>query len=103
MPEIEEITWRQLTGNKFSIALHPAMLHEDGYLRQQRIRKIGDDRKTIFNVVYDREYLIEYVGKTVCRHLFAAGKEKTLDLVSEAWDNYYPNTVRRPVKSAVNR
>ncbi len=103
MPKAETITWRDLTGNKFNRSLHPAMLHNDGYVCQSAVRRIGEAEKTIFKIIYDREYLIEYVGRTVCKQLFVVGKEETLNLVSEAWDNYYPNTVRRAVRPVADR
>ncbi len=102
MFEAKTITWRDLTGNKFLKSLSPAMLSDDGYIKQQAIRRIGEADKTIFKVIYDRDYLIEYIGRFVCRNLFTLGKEETLNLVSEAWDNYYPNTVRRAAKSVAS-
>ena len=89
MPEIETITWRELTGNRYNQALHPAMLSEAGYVAQRAIRRIGDVEKTIFNVVYDREYLLKTVGKRICQTLFVLGKEETLKVVGEAWDFIY--------------
>ncbi|PSB11100.1 hypothetical protein C7B62_06630 [Pleurocapsa sp. CCALA 161] len=92
MDEIETISWRELTGNKFLRTIDPAMLTEKGYVKRSALRRIGDRDKTMFDVVYDREYLIKAIGKTVCKHMFIIGKEKTLELVSEAWDTCYPNS-----------
>ena len=91
MPEIETINWKELTGNKFNRTLHPAMLTEQGFVRQTNVRRIGDRDKTIFDVVYDRQYAIEYLGKSVCKNLRVLGIEEILDLVEEAWDYTYPN------------
>ncbi len=89
MPEIETITWREMTGNKFIKALHPAMVSEAGYECNKSIRRIGDPVPTMFKVIYDRQYVINYIGKGICKTLFVLGKEGVLDLVDEAWDNYY--------------
>lgn len=67
------------------------MLTESGYVKQCAIRRIGERKRTLFNIVYDREYLIRSVGRIVCKPMFVLGKEKTLELVSEAWDDYYQN------------
>jgi hypothetical protein len=93
MNEIETITWRELTGNKFVRGIDPAMLTEDGYIKRSAIRRIGERKRTVFDIVYDREYLVRSIGKTICRPLFILGKEKTLNLVSEAWDAYYQTSL----------
>ncbi|NJK58739.1 MAG: hypothetical protein HC939_23545, partial [Pleurocapsa sp. SU_5_0] len=92
MKEIETISWRELTGNKFVRGVDPAMLTKNGYVKQSVIRRIGEARKDIFNVVYDREYLIGTIGQSICRPMSILGKEKLLKLVSEAWDVCYPYT-----------
>ena len=90
MGEIETISWRELTGNKYVRRIDPAMLTERGYIKQSAIRKIGERKRTMFNIVYDREYLIRSIGRIICKPMFILGKEKTLELVSEAWDTCYP-------------
>ena len=82
------ISWRELTGNKFMKAIDPAMASQAGCIKSQRIRRIGDSEKTIFNVRYDREYLVQVLLRKVCRRLSVLGKEEVLFLVSEAWDLY---------------
>jgi len=61
MREIKTITWRDLTGNKFLKALHPAMLSKENYVCTQRIRRTGDPEPEIFKVLYDREYAVNYL------------------------------------------
>jgi hypothetical protein len=73
--------------------IDPAMLTKEGYVKQRAIRKIGERRRTMFNIVYDYEYLMRSIGKAVCRPLFIIGKERTLKLVSEAWDIYYQTSL----------
>lgn len=87
---IETITWRELTGNKFVRGIDPAMLTAQGFVKQAAIRRIGDRNRTFFNIVYDREYLLEAIGRLICKPMFVIGKEKTIELIAEAWDNYYP-------------
>ena len=91
MPEIEAISWQELTGNKFIKSLHPAMLTERGFVRQASIRKVGEKEKTIFNVFYNRQYVIEYLGRFICKNLQVLGLEGILDLIEEAWGHTYPN------------
>lgn len=90
MNEVENITWRELPGNKFSRGLSPAMLTEEGYVRQSAARKIGTRGRAFFNINYDREYLLGAIGNFICKPLFVIGKEGVLALVAEAWDSYYP-------------
>ncbi|MEL6438692.1 MAG: hypothetical protein AAFQ80_05475 [Cyanobacteria bacterium J06621_8] len=95
MGDIPSISWRKLTGNKFVVALCRAMLSEAGYIRQQNIRRTGDDGKCLFEVEYDRDYVMEFIGRKICKPLFSIGKQGVLDLVSNAWDYCYPNTTEK--------
>ena len=87
-PEIKDVSWKELYGNKFNKSLHPAMLTEEGYVSLVRIRKIGSREKDAFNVTYDREYALEFLHKKVCRPLSYLGKEKLIEAINEAWDLY---------------
>ena len=99
MREVETISWQQIAGNKFMKNIEPAMTAERGYIRQQRTRRIGEPNKTIFNVVYDRDYLSEYIFTKVCKPLFVLGKQEVLNLVEQSWDAYYgENAVVLPSK-----
>lgn len=97
MNEIEEITWRELTGNKFRVALHPAMLAKGGYTKRLGARKIGDMTKTMFDVTYDREYVATWIAKGLCARLFSLGKKGIVELVEKAWDDTYPNATEKAV------
>lgn len=100
MSEIETISWRELTGNRFVRGLDPAMLTSRGYVKQAAIRRIGERKRTLFDVVYDRDYLIQAIGRYICKQMFVIGKEKTLELVSEAWDAYYPSSTEKALAIA---
>ena len=89
MPDVETISWQEMTGNKYIKALHPAMTSKAGYETIKSIRKIGDAVPTVFRVIYDRQYVLEYIGNGICKSLFVLGKQGVLNLVDEAWDNYY--------------
>ena len=78
-----------MTGNKYSKGLYPAMLSDEGYISQKSIRRIGGDAPEIFRIIHDRQYAIQYIGTRLCRPLFALGRQGVLNLVGEAWDNYY--------------
>ena len=99
MREVETILWQRLYGNKLNKGLDPAMATERGCIKQQRTRKLGDTQKTVFNVVYDREYLSEYIFIRICKPLFVLGKQEVLNLVEQSWDAYYgENAVVLPSK-----
>lgn len=101
MREVETVSWLQLVGNKFNKALHPAMSTPEGYLKQSRTRVINTPAKTIYNVLYDQEYLSEYIFNFICKPLLVLGKEKVLSLVENSWDSYYgENAVVLPSKRA---
>ena len=103
MREIETISWRELTGNKFNKSIDPAMLSDDGYIRTINIQRVGDFGKSLFYVVFDREYLIEWISRKICKPLFVLGKQGTFDLVAEAWDYCYGKTEKaEPVKTGSN-
>ena len=103
MREVETISWRELTGNKFSKAIDAAMLSDDGYVRPISIKRLGDRDKSLFYVVFDRKYLIEWISRKVCKPLFVLGKQGTLDLVAEAWDYCYSKTeTKDPIKAVGN-
>jgi hypothetical protein len=89
MTTTKSISWKDLTGNKFSVALHPAMDSEDGYHRQQLIRRVGEASKTAFVIRYDRAYLLRYLATKICRPLFSCGKERAVQLIAKAWDLHY--------------
>lgn len=88
MNEVNETTWRNLTGNKFVMALHPAMLSGSGYIKQQRIRKTGDTDASLLNVKYDSDYLLQVIVRKLIKPLSVLGKEKVNDLIDNAWDLY---------------
>ena len=66
-----------------------ANAHPPLYVSEKPIRRIGDTVATLFNVIYDRDYLINFVVIKICKPLFGLSKEKVLELVSETWDKYY--------------
>lgn len=103
LPEVETISWRDLTGNKYNKTLHPAMLSDEGYINQQAIRRAGDAGKTIFDVIYDHEYLLSYIDKHLCSKLFTLGKEEVVKLVAESWDTCYGVSKVRPTVKAANK
>lgn len=91
MPETEVISWRDLTGNKFVVALHPAMLSEVGYTKNQQIRKTGEPVPTFFKVCYDRRYVLEVIIRKFCKPLFVLGKDELINLIESAWELAYPD------------
>ena len=89
MAKVETVHWSELFGNKTNKGLHPAMASERGYVRQTRTKLIDSPVAGVYNVVYDKDYLSEYMFIKICKPLFVLGKERTLELLEEAWDSYY--------------
>ena len=87
--EVHKITWREVTGCKFNRALHPMMA--DRYYIHSSLRRTGDTEKTMFEIEYDRDYLVGWMATRVCSPLQTLGKEEILKLVDEAYDqlNYH--------------
>ena len=103
MREVETISWRCLFGNRFNKTLDPAMATERGCIKQQRVKRVGDTQKAIFNVVYGKDFLSEYIFIKICKPLFVLGKQEVLDLVEQSWDAYYgENPVVLPSKRQVS-
>ena len=100
MSEIETISWRQLTGNKYNKTLHPAMLSDQGYIRQQGIRRIGDVEKTIFNVFYDRDYVVEYLEKVVFIKLRVIDLKDLIEISLDALSNVHKDITYSEVAEA---
>jgi hypothetical protein len=98
---IEAISWRQLTGNKFVKGIEPAMLSETGFVKRTAVRRIGDRERTFFDVVYDREYLLQAMGRWLCKDMYSVGKTEMIKLVGEAWDLYYPELPPAAIGSEV--
>ncbi len=86
--EIEILSWRELTGNKFSKGLNTAMLEPDGYQALTRIRQIGSAERKLYNVVFDYDYALNYLICKVFRTLPELNRQKVLDLINEAYDLY---------------
>lgn len=88
MSDIQTITWRQLTGNKFVTTINTAMLSEAGYVKQQSIRQIGGELPKVFYVVYDEDYLLQILLRKVIRPLSVLNKEKVQEIIDNAWVLY---------------
>ena len=88
MPEIPTISWSDLPGNKFIKALNPAMFSEQGYMSTQKVRKAYCPSK-IFRVVYDQDYLLEWIISKVVKPLSPQGKTKLFQLIDEAWNKFH--------------
>jgi hypothetical protein len=75
-----------LTGNRYLQGVLPEMFADSGCIKQQRIRKTGDMTPSVFDVMYDRDYGLEFLSKKLCKRLQALGREQVHRLIDEAWD-----------------
>ena len=82
-----QITWREVTGNRFNRSLHPAMLSENGYHVHAALKRLGDTEKSFFDIVYGEDYVLGWLTCKLCNPLSYLSKEEILDLVSKAYDN----------------
>lgn len=87
MKEPYQITWREVMGNKFNRSLHPAMLSPKKYHVHSNLKRLGDTEKSLCDIVYGEDYVLEWITYKVCVPLNRVDKEKILDLVSKAYDN----------------
>ena len=85
MVEMHQITWREITGNKYNRSLHPSMVSPNKFYKSSQIRRIGDANKSVFVIEYDKEYLLGWLHSKVCKPLGALGRDKILELVKEAY------------------
>ena len=85
MSQIETISWRDLPGNKYTKSLDAAMVSEQGYVIFGKVRHCHEPKAKMCNVIYDREYVIEFLNKRVLLALAVLKKEMIDELVDEAW------------------
>lgn len=93
MDEIKTISWRELTGNKFNSALHPAMLCKSGYRTVKQIRRTGESIPDVFTIEYDRDYVLEFLSRKVCKPLSNFGKQSAMEVLEEALVLYEKNSL----------
>jgi hypothetical protein len=91
MHESEKISWRMLTGNKFIQGLAPEMFSDHGCLKTKRIRKSGELERSVFEVVYDRDYGLQVLSRDIVARLETLGKDKVHALIDEAWQIHDEN------------
>lgn len=89
MSEFKSLNWRCLPGNKYSKALEPSMLTEQGCLKNQSVRHCHSPKGEMFNVIYDKEYVLTFLSKRIISNLCVIGKDKIHDLIDQAWDTTF--------------
>ena len=92
MSRYETISWRDLPGNKYTKALDPAMLTERGCITLGKVRHCHDPVGKMCNVVYDRDYLIQFLIRRFLISISPLGKEVVDELVNEAWNELHGAT-----------
>lgn len=85
MYEYKTINWKDLPGNKYSKALDAAMVSERGYITLQKVRRCHEPNGAMCNVIYDRDYVIQFLIKRVLYSLAVLGKETVDELINDAW------------------
>ena len=80
-----EIIWKKLLYNKFRFGLHPQMLSPEGYRKKIVVAVENTQReKKPYTVVFDREYVVEYLKRTVINPLNPMDAETIIELISDA-------------------
>ena len=92
------ITWRKLPGNKFSRALHPAMLSSRCYQKLSVVEPIGHGEKGEYVVSYDKTYVIKWLSMKVVRPLQLIGYQGLCELLAEAWEDF----TGKPVEARID-
>jgi hypothetical protein len=85
MRESTRISWRMLTGNKFIQGLAPEMFSDHGCIKTKRIRKSGELERSVFEVMYDKDYGMQVLARDIVARLESLGRDKVHDLIDEAW------------------
>lgn len=80
-----EITWRQLTGNKFNRSLHPAMLSEGGSTELMLIQP-RNLPKGEYKVLYDKSYVIGFIASKFVKPLQLEGYKGLCEIVAKSWE-----------------
>lgn len=82
---IQQISWQDVSGNRYSRTIHPAMFSERGYQKLATIRRTGDVCKLVYRIKYDREYALDWLNRKVCVALRPFDLDEIIDCVSEAY------------------
>ena len=85
MEQPKELYWTESTRNRFSKALHGAMLTPQGYKFLMGIKPIGSPEKQFFNVKYDREYILEWLAIKFFKPLECVDQDELESLLNEAY------------------
>lgn len=85
MYEYRTISWKDLPGNKYSKSLDAAMASKQGYTVIHKVKKCHSPTEAFCNVVYDRDYVVQFLIKKVLFSLASLGKEAIDGLINEAW------------------
>jgi hypothetical protein len=80
-----EITWRQLTGNKFNRSLHPAMLSENGSIELMLIQP-RNLPKGEYRVLYNKSYVIGFIASKFVKPLQLEGYDGLCEIVAKSWE-----------------
>ncbi len=81
------VSWRDIQGNKYSRALHPAMLTANGYPVTASTRVIGRSKRgsDYVTINYDRSYVIKWLEVKVIKPLTNCGLIGVINLLKESW------------------
>ncbi len=87
MEEFPTVSWRELRGNKYHRALHPAMLTDNGYSVTVKAKTLESNiYPTKFVVLkYDRDYVKSWLTTKVIKPLANYGLINTSKLLKESW------------------
>lgn len=87
MLDMPVVSWRDICGNKYSKSLDPAMLMAHGYPLTTKAKVIGKTGSSeLITVVYDRDYVINYLITKVIKPLSNYGLQEVTNLLLKAWE-----------------
>lgn len=83
--QFKPISWRELPGNKFNRALHPAMLSEEGCSKLMPVPCASGSQMK--EVIYDRNYVVEWVALKLFKALDGKSYAEIVEILEEAYDS----------------
>jgi hypothetical protein len=91
MNRLNELRWNEVSGNPFLKKLSPLMMTDTGLQETRKTRhklsnKRDDSASQIYLITYGKDYVIEYIVKTVLIPLGIRNRDQLDALMDEVWD-----------------
>lgn len=92
LADLQLVKWQQLLGNKWSYALAPQMLTQEGYVTAIPARIVGESKRShgikLRKVLFTRGFVIAWLAKCFFEKLKLDNYEEAESLLKEAYRHY---------------